>query len=137
MARTATQPQEASAQRPRRSSLGKRNRLEVRNKEEGYHYRIVNDLDDRVERLQEDGWEVVPNAKVGAIGDRKVDNPTSLGSQPNFSVGKGVRATVMRIREDWYQEDQAEKQREITELEETMRQEAKKKSDYGDLRVPR
>ena len=136
MARTATQPQEASAERPRRTPLGKRNRLMVQNKEPGYHYRIVNDEDDRVTQLQENGWELAPNAKVGALGDRRVDNASSLGSQPYISVGKGVKATVMRIKEEWYKEDQAVKQAEINELEETMRQEAKKKSDYGDLRIP-
>ena len=141
MARTATAStpevttSEASA-RPRRAPLGKRNRLNVQNKEPGYQYRIVNDIDDRVDQLTAEDWEIVPNARVGAIGNRQVDGATSLGSQPYISVGKGVKATVMRKRDEWKKEDDAIKQREIDELEETTRQDAKKRSDYGDLRIP-
>lgn len=134
---TVTNTQETSVSRPRRTPLGKRNRLDVKNKEPGFAYRIVNDNDDRIERLQEEDWELVPEAKVGAIGDRRVDNTSSLGSQSYFSVGKGVKAVVMRKREEWHKDDQTAKLQEIKELEETMRQEAKKKSDYGDLNLPR
>lgn len=133
MARTSQVTQEASAQRPKRTPISQRNRLEIRNKEAGFHYRIVNDVDDRVELLKENGWEIVPDAKVGAVGNRRVDSTSSLGSVSHFSVGQGTKAVVMRIREDWFAEDRAAIQAQIDEIENTMKRDAKKNADYGVL----
>lgn len=127
------QPQTEASARPRRSPLGSRNRLEVQNKEPGYVYRIVNDVDGRVERLEEQGYNIVPNAKIGAAGSKRVDNPTAPGSSSYLSVGQGTKAVVMRIREEWYKEDQNAKQTEIDELEATM----KTRGDYGKLEITR
>ena len=124
-------PQEASA-RPRRQPLGVRNRLNVKNKEEGYMYRIVNDVDDRISQLLEQGYEIVPQAKVGAVGDKRVDLPSAPGSASYLSVGQGTKAVVMRQREDYYKEDQAVKQRQIDEIEQTMK---RQNSDYGTIKV--
>lgn len=125
-------PQAASA-RPTRVPLSARNRLSIKNKEEGYEYRIVNDVEDRVERLMEAGYEIVPADKAGTIGDKRVDSPSSLGSASSISVGKGIRAVVMRQREDYYKEDQTAKQRQIDAVEQTMQGDAQKASDYGDF----
>lgn len=129
MARTTSQT-EASA-RPRRTPLGKRNRLEVKNKEAGYHYRIVNDIDDNIALLQERGYEIVPDAKVGAAGDRRVDNPTALGSSSHISVGQGTKAVVMRIKKEWYDEDVATKMQNVDDTEQTIKN---PKADYGSIR---
>jgi len=135
MARTATtNSQEASApQRPRRTPVSSRNRLSVRNQEPGYVYRIVNDVDARVEDLMERGYEVCTKESVGTIGDRRVDNASSLGSVSHFSVGKGIKAVVMRQKEEYYKEDQQMKQAEIDNLERSMVQDAKRKADYGSI----
>ena len=125
-------PQAASA-RPTRVPLSARNRLSVKNKEDGYVYRIVNDVEDRVERLLEAGYEIVPADKAGQVGDKRVDSPTSLGSASSISVGKGTRAVVMRQRDNFYKEDQAAKQHEIDAVEQTMQGDAQKASDYGDF----
>lgn len=132
-----TATQEASASRPKRAPLSQRNRLEVRNKEAGFVYRIVNDIDDRVPMLQENGWEIVPDARVGAVGNRRVDGTSAVGTASHFSVGAGTKAVVMRIPEEWYKEDQAMKQARVDELEATMRQDAKRNADYGELTVQR
>ena len=116
--------------RPKRTPLNSRNRLSLKNQEAGYSYRIVNDEDDRVSRFQEAGWELCSQETVGAIGDRRVDNASSLGSTAHFSVGKGTKAVLMRIPEDWYKEDQEVKQREIDEVENTMKND-RSRSDYG------
>ncbi len=123
-------PQEASA-RPRRTPLARRNRLEIKNKEAGYVYRIVNDVDDRIPNLLEQGYEIVPDAKVGAAGSRRVDNPTALGSSSSVSVGQGTKAVVMRQREDWFKEDQEIKQQTVDDTEQTMKNPT---ADYGSIR---
>lgn len=120
MTRTKETPQEASA-RPRRTPLEGRNRLKVRNKEEGYFYRIVNDIDDNILNLQERGYEIVPQEKAGMIGDKRVDNPTPPGSSSYLSVGQGTKAVLMRIKQEYYDEDQAVKQAKIDEVEQSMK----------------
>ena len=129
MARTTTATAEASA-RPRRTPLSRRNRLSVQNKEPGFVYRIVNDTDDRVSQMQEQGYELCEKAQVGAIGDKRVDNTASIGSIAHFSVGQGTKAVVMRIRDEWYKEDQTVKQQEVDAIEAAMKQEAREAGDY-------
>ena len=125
----------ASATRPARTPLAQRNRLFIKNKEAGFQYRIVNDTDDRVELMKEAGWEIVPDAKVGATGDKRVDGASSLGSVAYISVGQGTKAVVMRIPDEWYQEDQRAKQAQVDEVESTMRRTAKSNADYGEFVV--
>lgn len=131
MARQET-PKTVSSDRPRRTPLSARNRLAIKNKRPGYRYRIVNDVDDRVELLMEQGYEIVPAEEVGRIGDKRVDNPSSTGSSSHFSVGQGIKAVVMAQREEYWQEDQATKQRAIDEIEEQMKT---KNSDYGKVDI--
>lgn len=123
--------QGASA-RPRRSPLSQRNRLDIKNKEAGFTYRIVNDVDDRVSLLQEQGYEICTKESIGMVGDKRVDNATSLGSSSVVSVGQGTKAVVMRQKDEYYKEDQTMKQNQIDELERTM---TKGKSDYGKLEI--
>ena len=131
MART---PSVASA-RPQRAPLGKRDRLAIKNKEDGFVYRIVNDVDDRVELLKGNGYEICTVEQVGAIGNKRVDNTSSIGSAAHFSVGQGTKAVVMRIPEDWYKEDQRAKQAELDAIEATMKSDARRAADYGKLEV--
>ena len=122
--------------RPKRTPIGSRNRLSIRNREDGYVYRIVNanlenDLD-RVDAFLEQGYELVPKDKIGTVGDKRVDNASSLGSSSLISVGQGTKAVVMRIRKELYDEDQAAKQAEIDAPEQTMR---KGSGDYGKVEI--
>ena len=123
---------QSESSRPRRSPLSARNRLAIKNKEPGYVYRIVNDTDDRISLLQEQGYEICTKESIGVTGDRRVDNASSLGSSSVISVGLGTKAVVMRQKEEYYKEDQAIKQAQIDELEATM---GKDKSDYGSLNI--
>lgn len=127
MARTSTQ---VASARPKRTPLASRNRLSIRNKEEGFVYRIVNDTDDRIERLMEQGYEICTKEQTGAIGDKRVDTTSSLGSVAHFSVGQGTKAVVMRINKEYYAEDQAMKQQEVDAIEASMKEEARNAGDY-------
>ncbi len=123
-------PQEASA-RPRRTPLGRRNRLEIQNKEPGYFYAIVNDVDDRIAAMEERGYEIVPDAKVGAGGSRRVDSASALGSSSYISVGQGIKAVVMRIRDEWRKEDDANRLQAVEDTEQTIKNPT---ADYGEIR---
>src|SRR5438067_8290385 len=94
--------------RVRRTPVGVRNVLTVAGKEAGYEYRIVNDTGDRVEQFKAAGYEVV-SAKDVTIGDRRVSAASAEGTAATVSVGGGTKAVVMRIKSEWYEEDQCRK----------------------------
>ena len=128
---------EASTQRPKRTPVeGYRNRLGVRGKDPAFEYRIVNDIDDRVERFKEAGWEPVTDDNV-SIGDRRVGLPTEAGTVKTVSVGGGTTGVLMRIKKEWFDEDQKAKAKRVDALENTTRQEARNSSDYGSLDISR
>lgn len=136
-AATAPNKKIKSNERVRRSSInGTRNRLTVRGKEPGYVYRVVNDIDDRIQTFQEMGYEIVTDSGV-TVGDKRVAKATQEGSPIQISVGQGTKAFVMRQRQDWYDEDQTKKQQSIDELESSMKRDAEKEGFYGKLSVTR
>lgn len=128
---------EVQSARPKRKPLHGGARLSVRDQDPNYVYRIVNTTDssgqDRVTRFQEAGYELVETQNT--VGETRVDVSTGLGSAPEISVGQGTKAIVMRIRKEWYNEDQSAKQREVDAAEETMHKNAKSKADYGNFEV--
>ena len=120
----AEKPTKARSERAKRTPINGRNVLGASGKEPGYKYRFVNDMGDRVESFKERGWELVDSTSV-KMGDRRVDQGSVLGSKAQVSVDKnGMKAFLMRIPEDWYEEDQADKARSIAEQERDMKQQA-------------
>lgn len=121
--------------RTRRTPInGTRNRLNVRGQEPGYVYRVVNDIDDRIQTLQEIGYELVTDKGV-TVGDKRIANPTQEGSPVKISVGQGIQAYVMRQKKEWFDEDQTSKQVKNNELEATMKREASDAGFYGKLKI--
>ena len=120
--------------RVKRTPLSVRNRLSVKDTDPAYIYRIVNTTDahggDRISSFLEYGYELVENTKVS---DKRVDISAGLGSTPEFSVGQGKKAVVMRVRKEWYVEDQQTKLDQIKATEETMYKTAR--ADYGNIEV--
>lgn len=111
-----------------------RSRLRVTGKDAGYEYYIANDLDNRIEVMQEAGWEVVTDAGV-KIGDRRMGTTSAEGSAKTVSVGGGVTGVLMRIKREWYEEDQARKQAEAKSQVQDTLHDAKSKSDYGTVKL--
>lgn len=118
-----------------RTPIGTRNVLTVKGKDPDYEYRIVNDQGDRIEQFKEAGYEVV-NASDVRIGDKRVNAATPEGSAAQVSVGGGDKAVLMRIRKDWYKEDQAAKQQIVDQSEADMKQRAHD-GTYGTFEVYR
>lgn len=115
MANDETTIAKAPRGRVKRTPVGIRSRLNVRNKDPEFEYRIVNDIDDRVNQFLEAGYEVCKGDEK--IGDSRVNLPKQDGSLVSTSVGGGVKGVLMKIRKDWYQEDQKAKQEFINEKE--------------------
>jgi hypothetical protein len=126
----------APERRVRRTPIGTRNVLTVTGKEPGYEYRFVNDVGDRVQEFLDNGWELVPKKDV-RIGDKRLGQPDAAeGSKAAASVGRGQTAYVLRIREDWYKQDQAEKQEAVDATEAAMKSDALN-GTYGKLEISR
>lgn len=132
MSRTAA----AAGTRVKRTPVGQRNILALAGKEEGFVYRIVNDVSDRVQQFIDAGYELVDATDV-RIGDKRVNAASAEGSKAQVSVGKGDKAFVMRIKKEWYDEDQVAKQAEIDRLEQTIKNKATGSADYGNLEIKR
>lgn len=122
--------------RVRRTPVGVRNVLTVGNKDANYEYRIVNDEGDRVEQFKAAGYDVVSASDV-TVGDRRINAATAEGSAAQVSVGGGMKAVVMRIKKEWYAEDQDAKIANIAATEAATKSEAVRGSDYGKLTLER
>ena|SRR3990167_9525864 len=113
---------------------GARDILTVRDKDPNYVYRWVNSsVVGRVLKFQDGGYEVVQaNPEVG---QNTVDKGTQLGSTVQRQSGGSV-LLLMRIKKEWYDEDQAAKMEEVDALEATMKQEAMR-DRYGSFSIDR
>lgn len=121
--------------RAKRTPIGQRNVLTVAGKDSDYEYRIVNDSGDRIQSFLDAGYEIVRDEDV-KVGDKRVNKATPEGSAAQLSVGQGQKAFVMRIRKEWYQEDQASKQVYNDQVENTIKQKALD-GTYGKLEITR
>jgi hypothetical protein len=127
----------APARRVRRTPIGRRNVLTVSGKEAGYEYRFVNDEGDRVQEFLDNGWEVVPQNDSLRIGDKRLNAPTgSEGTAAVASVGQGQKAFLLRIRDEYYKEDQAAKQAHVDATEAATKEKALD-GNYGKLEITR
>jgi hypothetical protein len=118
-----------------RTPVGRRNRLTVTNKDAGYVYRFVNDTGDNVLRYQEAGYEFAPDSKH-TVGDKRVNMATSEGSIKQVSVGGDMKAFLMRIPKDIYEDQQKAKQARVDQLEEDTKRTALN-GTYGKLETSR
>jgi hypothetical protein len=107
--------------RTTRVPVTERNILTVKGREPGYVYRVVNDTGDRVQQLQDAGYEFV-DASTVQVGDKRINSTSPEGTHAQVSVGAGTKGFVMRIKQEWYDEDQAAKQARVNQLEETIKQ---------------
>lgn len=121
--------------RPTRTPIsGARNVLNVRNKKDGFVYRIVNNVGDRIAMFQGAGWEIEDDPNV-TVGDRRVNKPSSMGSGVEVSVGGGQKAFLMRLPVEFYEENKAELEKRNKAAEEDIKERGKQSSDYGKVTI--
>ena len=106
---------------------------------EGYVDRWVNDDPGRIDKFKAAGYEFVESGKVGTSG---VDGTHSEQGVVSKDMGKGVTAYRMRQRADYFEEDQAEKQRIVDESENAMRRKKVNPNEstdgnYGEVKIGR
>jgi len=110
----------------RRVPLGvPRSKLQVP-KLEGYVLRWINDRGNRLHNAQQGGWQFTNTDEVGHVGDSATSNNANEGSYVSWPVGtkedgKPMRAYLMKIKEEFYREDQAAKQKEVDRTDAAMK----------------
>lgn len=120
--------------RPKRMSFSQqRNTLTYDNKDKDYVYRVFNDTEGRLQKAEIAGYEYVQDNEQ--LGDPVADGSTPLGSVVTKPVGGGKNGVLMRIKREYYEEDQAEKQRNIDETEATLKKKADEDGHYGSLKI--
>lgn len=79
-----------------------RAKLTVSNQIQGFHLHWVNDEGGRIYQAQQGGYELVTPQEVG---DESTETSVKrlVGKQED---GSGLFAYLMKIRQDWYEEDQ-------------------------------
>ena len=112
---------------------GNRDVLTVEGKEEGFIYRWVLDLGNRIEKFKRGGWELVTHDVT--VGDARAATPSPLGSVVEAVSGGDRKLILMRISELYYKGDQDSKEAEILATEEAMGKNVE--GSYGDIRIER
>lgn len=133
-----TETRKAPSGRVKRQPVGQRNRLSVSGKDPNYEYRFVNDIGDRIQMFQEAGYELVSRDEH-RIGDSRLDIARPDGSNAMVSVGvkpngDPQRAYLMRIKKEWYDEDQKAKRERIQEVEEQLKK-PNIEGAYGEISI--
>lgn len=106
--------EEGRGERKRRSAFnGTRQKLSVNKSIPGYHLHIFNDTKDgRIQQALDSGYEFVSPEEVGGVSSNVVDRNTDLGDKVRYLVGTDtdgpMYAYLMKIKQEWYEEDQAE-----------------------------
>lgn len=134
-----------SARRQRVPFSAQRKRLQVDAKFPGFHIRWFNDQDDRLQRAEGAGYEYVHKKEVGQVGDKDVSNGnTDVNSRVSRVVGRTrdnqpIRAYLMKIRDEWFKEDQAKKEEVNRMVDEAIRAGkaggADVKNSYGEVKL--
>lgn len=120
---------------------GKRDILTARNVPEGYVARWVNDSGNRIQEFLDAGYEFLDKASNTVVGDETVDSSVGVDSRISKKVdydhvnNRPIEGYLMIQRKEWYDEDQAEKQRQIDEVERSMRKQGKAEGRYGDVDI--
>lgn len=85
-----------------------------------FSYRFVNDIGARIANFKAAGYEFVEDPDLN-VGDSRVFDPSDVGSAKIVTSDDGTKSYLMRIKKEWYDEDQSKKMAEIDELESQMK----------------
>jgi hypothetical protein len=85
-----------------------------------YKYRFVNDKGSRIRQLTQLGYEFVTDEDL-SIGDQRVVDASELGSSKSVISNDGTQSFLMRIKKEYYDEDQKVKMDDIAAQEEAMK----------------
>lgn len=107
----------------------------IGDKDPNFVYRFVNDTGNRIANFKQAGYELVEDAEL-VVGDSRVSDAGDLGSSKRVVSNDGTTSYLMKIKREWYEEDQRAKAESIKEQELAMTKEAAE-GRYGSLKINR
>lgn len=93
---------------------GIRTKLSLTGEEPGWHYAWINE--DNVGTATDASYEFVSHSIK--VGNRHIDVSDMQGAKISRNVGAGVIAYLMRVPQEWYDEDMALEQKEKVDAKE-------------------
>lgn len=102
-------------------------------KDPNFVYRFVNDTGSRIANFKSAGYEFVEDSEL-IVGDSRVFDPSDIGTAKSVTSNDGTKSYLMRIKKEWYDEDQAAKAAQVDDTETAMKQEAAQ-GMYGSIKV--
>ncbi|CAB4132937.1 hypothetical protein UFOVP251_44 [uncultured Caudovirales phage] len=102
-------------------------KLSVRQEIPGYHLHIFTDTGSRIQEASDSGYEFVTPTEVGGVSENVVSRNGDLGGERiRYLVNPRAEGTeqygyLMKIRQEWYEEDQAELQAKNNRIDAAIR----------------
>ena len=105
---------------------GQRLKLEVLGKEDGYKYSWLNDENNRITLAQQGGWEFVQSDEVELSFNNVTPRNSDEGTRVKTLVGTATNgeplfAYLMRIKQEWYDEDKRESDAYLDRIDEQIK----------------
>jgi len=90
-------------------------KISVQTQIDGYHLHVFTDAGGRIQEALDNGYEFVRPDEVGGVSENVVSRNGDLGERIRYLVNPRAEGSeqygyLMKIRQEWYEEDQAELQ---------------------------
>ena len=101
-------------------------KLGVRNQIPGYHLHIFTDTGSRIQEAMDSGYEFVTPEEIGGVSENVVSRNGDLGERIRYLVNPRAEGTeqfgyLMKVRQEWFEEDQAELQAKNNRIDSAIR----------------
>lgn len=117
----------SNTERKRRNVFnGTQTKLSVREQIPGYHLHVFTDTAQRIKEALDNGYEFVKASEVGGVDNNVVSNNGDLGDKVRFLVnprseGSEQFGYLMKIRQEWFDEDQRSLQEKNNQIDTSVR----------------
>lgn len=115
-------------------------KLSVREQIPGYHLHVFTDAGNRIKEAMDNGYEFVTPQEVGGVSENVVSRNGDLGERIRYLVNPRAEGSeqfgyLMKIRQEWYEEDQVELQAKNNRIDAAIRK-GKVTADNAGFYVP-
>ena len=123
---TATPAVDGATRKRRNTFNGTEAKLSVRQQIPGYHLHVLTDAGSRIQEAMDSGYEFVRPEEVGGVSENVVSRNGDLGERIRFLVNPRAQGSeqygyLMKIRQEWYEDDQAELQAKNNRIDASIR----------------